>query len=85
MCSSLGPSPLELITQFLSKPSAHLPISVQTIDLPVTPSDTSVLSDPFEAFHSIGRKQLAQKILSLKVASFLKWELGRFSFPNYLF
>lgn len=72
-----GPSPLELITQFLSKPSTHQPISVQTIDLPVTPCDTSVVGDPFEAFQLIGRKQLAQKILSLKVASFLKWELGR--------
>lgn len=32
-------------------------------------------TNPYEAYRNIGRKQLAQKILSLKVAAHLRWDL----------
>lgn len=88
-CPSTGPTPIELINQFLAKPHATHPVSVQSISEPSTPNLASstaaaavdplaAATDPIEAFHNIGRKQLAQKILSLKVASHLHWDLSIF-------
>lgn len=95
-----GPKPIELINQFLAKPHATHPVSVQSI--PSTPpsppplasssaalvaaaaSATAASADAttdaataeaIEAFRQIGRKQLAQKILALKVAAHLRWDL----------
>lgn len=88
-----GPTPIELINQFLAKPNATFPVSVQSIsDASTTPttsstsppqtpadvaaSDSSSGADAIDAYRNIGRKQLAQKLLSLKVASHLRWDLS---------
>lgn len=107
--NGVGPTPIELINQFLAKPHATHPVSVQSViattdgaivaaaaappsappattttSPPITPAigdnggSGGAVTDPIEAFGSIGRKQLAQKILSLKVASHLRWDLTVF-------
>lgn len=64
-----GPSPIELINQFLS-------ISPETQANQDVNNPTPEIFEPQDSFNKIGRKQLALKILGLKVASYLKWNLG---------
>lgn len=74
------PSPIELISQFLSvspEVQCQNPMDVVSPDLDAALNTSEVLK--------LGRKQLALKILGLKVASHLKWNLGNkiFTIGNY--
>lgn len=67
-----GPTPIELISKFLSIAPEN-----QSTLVDVTPSDIESALNANEGLN-IGLKQLALKILTLKVASKLKWDLGIF-------
>lgn len=64
-----GPTPIELISKFLSM----APESQNNAPTATTPDIESAMNRS-EGL-KIGRKQLALKILGLKVASYLKWNL----------
>lgn len=62
----LDPSPLDLISKFLSISESQ---NTTNVEVPVTvPAATEN--------NKIGRKQIALKILTLKIAAHLKWNLG---------
>lgn len=65
----LGPTPIELILKFLSM----APENQNNTTTATTPDIESAMNR--NEGLKIGRKQLALKILGLKVASYLKWNL----------
>lgn len=67
--SVVGPTPIELILKFLSM----APESQNNTTTATTPDIESAMNR--NEGLKIGRKQLALKILGLKVASYLKWNL----------
>lgn len=72
------PTPCELIEEFLtvdSKNSNSKPTSERVVDVDAPPSPPSVTTPTNLQFT---RKQLALKILALKVAANLHWNLGKF-------
>lgn len=66
---SPGPTPIELISKFLSIAPEN-----QTNSIDITTPDIESALNKNEGL-KIGRKQLALKILGLKVASHMKWNL----------
>lgn len=70
----LVPTPIELISQFLSISPEN-----QSNAIDITSPDIESALNKNEGL-KIGHKQLALKILGLKVASHLKWNLGKFLF-----
>lgn len=72
LCSyNLAPTPIELIYQFLSIAPEN-----QSNAIDITSPDIESALNKNEGL-KIGHKQLALKILGLKVASHLKWNLGK--------
>lgn len=67
---TLVPTPIELISQFLS-----IAPESQSNAIDITSPDIESALNKNEGL-KIGHKQLALKILGLKVASHLKWNLG---------
>ena len=72
---STEPSACDLIEEFLtvdSKNANSKPTSERVVDVDAPPSPPSTITPT-----PLTRKQLALKILALKVASTINWDLGK--------